>query len=130
MRRIGSKRKFLAIVVMAILLGVAAPGTSFGHDDHGINRGRENRDNRKWSKRNRKCGKFVKCHGARNGRWDRRGTRADREANINPRVKVRRNFQFENDRLRLRNGKQHRDHANQFLRNRGRRFGSGVIVND
>lgn len=130
MRLFSNRRRFLAIMVMALLLGVAAPTTSFGNDDHGRDRGRDNRDNRQWARRKRKCGKFVNCHDARDGRWDRRGPRGDRVANINPRIRVRRNRDFENDRFVIRNRRLHRDHANLFLRNRGRRFGRGAIVND
>jgi hypothetical protein len=68
MRHPGRKRNFIGIVVMTLLLAVAMPATSFGSEQvrrHG--RGR-NFDNRK-------CGKFVNCHDARDGRWDKRGRR-------------------------------------------------------
>src|SRR3981081_3046945 len=93
MKVFGNKWNFLAIVVMAMMLAAIAPATSFGQDDHDKNRGRENwqegqhrgRDNRNdgdWSRRNRKCGKFVNCHDARDGRWDRGGPRGERVGNV------------------------------------------------
>lgn len=60
----------MAIFVLALLLGLAMPATSFGKD-HGRRRGR-GRDFDNWG---RKCGKFVNCHDARNGRRDGRGPR-------------------------------------------------------
>ena len=128
MKVFGNKGNLLAIMVMALLLSAAAPITSFGQG-HGRGRDRDNSSNRGWSKHNRKCGKFVNCHDARDGRWDRRGPRGDRVANINPNIHFRRNRSFENARVIVRN-RRNRDHANRYLRNRGRRFGSGVIVND
>ena len=97
MRQLSSTRNFLAIIVMALLLAVASPATSFGQDRNG--RGRD-RDNQDWSKRNRKCGKFVNCHDARNGRWDRRGARGDRVGNVIVRDRFRqrvRNRNFNDD---------------------------------
>lgn len=102
-------RNFLAIFVMALMLAAAAPVTSFANDDHGkhrgqgngegrSNRGWENRDDRDWTKHNRKCGKFVNCHDARNGRWDNRGPRGDRVGNRVRNIDLRNRF-----RNRLRN---------------------------
>lgn len=75
MRRSDTKRNFLAILIMGLMLLIVAPTTSFAQDR---NNGR-NRDwnNGNWS-RNRKCGKFVNCHDAREGRVDGRGARGDR----------------------------------------------------
>src|SRR5687767_9937284 len=64
----GSERKFVGIIVMALLLVVAIPATSFGKEQ-----GRRNGRGRNFD--SRKCGKFVNCHDARNGRWDGRGRR-------------------------------------------------------
>jgi hypothetical protein len=73
------KGNFFAVALMAILLALSVPATSLAMDrDHG----RDNRDNRSWSKHNRKCGKFVNCHDARDGKWDRRGARGDRVGNV------------------------------------------------
>ncbi|HSS22345.1 MAG TPA: hypothetical protein VLL54_19900 [Pyrinomonadaceae bacterium] len=72
MRKSATKRNLLAVMLMGLLLLVVAPATSFGQGRHG------NRDWNNGSWRNGKCGKFVNCHDARNGRWDGRGARGDR----------------------------------------------------
>jgi hypothetical protein len=87
MKRSGTKRSFFAMTVLAVLLAVAMPATSFGkdHDRHG--RGRRG-----------KCGKFVNCHDARDGRRDGRGPRADRVSNFVLRNRLRnRNRRFDDD---------------------------------
>ena len=66
MRHAGRKRNFVGIIIMTLLLAMAMPATSFGKDK-GRRHGR-NFDNRK-------CGKFVNCHDARDGRWDKRARR-------------------------------------------------------
>jgi hypothetical protein len=58
-------RNFAAAIVMAVMLLVAMPATSFGKD-----RGRRHKRNSDW-----KCGRFVNCHDARDGRRDGRGFR-------------------------------------------------------
>ena len=69
-------------MVMGLLLVVAAPSTSFGQGrGHGRHNGRDRDWNSGWL-RNRKCGKFVNCHDARDGRWDGRGPRGDRVGNV------------------------------------------------
>ena len=75
------KGTFFAIAFMALLLALSVPVTSMGKDRNGKNRGRGDHDNQSWSKHNRKCGKFVNCHDARDGRWYGRGPRADRVGN-------------------------------------------------
>ena len=79
MRQLSSTRKFIALIVMTLLLAVATPSTSFGKQ-RGKWRHRGDRDNWNWSG-NRKCGKFVNCHDARDGRWDGRGPRRNRFGN-------------------------------------------------
>jgi hypothetical protein len=81
MRQFGNRRNFCAIIVLALLLLVTAASASFAQG-RGRDRNRGNSDNWNWSRNNRKCGKFVNCHDARNGRWDRRGPRGDRVGNI------------------------------------------------
>jgi hypothetical protein len=91
------KGNFFAVALMALLLVLSVPATSLAKDRHARNHG-DNHDNRSWSKHNRKCGKFVNCHDARNGKWDRRGARGDRVGNIvwrnrsRNRVNVNNNF--------------------------------------
>ena len=96
MKQLGNTRNFVAIIVMAILLSLAMSATAFGQDRHGRWRQRGNRDNSDWSKRNRKCGKFVNCHDARNGRWQRlneRGPQGQRVGNVIGSNRIRnRNF--------------------------------------
>jgi hypothetical protein len=105
-------QKFFAIAVMALLLALSVPATSLGQSR---SRGRHDGDwtNRNWSRHNRKkCGKFVNCHDARDGRWDNRGPRGDRVSN---RWRNRnRNFDG-NDRFRRRVA------TREFFRNRRNR---------
>jgi hypothetical protein len=101
MKQLGSTRNFVAIIVMALLMSLAASATAFGTDRHDRGRNRGNRDNSNWSKRNRKCGKFVNCHDARNGRWrrwDERGPRGQRVGNVVWRNRIG-NRNFNNSRL-------------------------------
>lgn len=67
MKQLGNRRGFVAVIVMAVLLALAMPATSFGKD-----RGRRNGRGGNWDK---KCAKFVNCHDARDGRWDGLGRR-------------------------------------------------------
>jgi hypothetical protein len=117
-------RSLILGAVAALLLAVAVPSTTLAQGKgrgrgHGngdwSNRVEHSRSNRDWRDsigRNRnynrhydkKCGKFVNCHDARNGRWDGRGPRRNRLGNV-----VWRN--------RLRN----RTNTNDFWRNRTRR---------
>jgi hypothetical protein len=77
------------VVVMSVSMGVFAQGRGKGNDrglgvfgqgrgrgnDRGLGvlgQGRDRGENRGLGK---KCGKFVNCHDARNGRWDGRGPR-------------------------------------------------------
>lgn len=105
-------------LIAALLLAVAMPSTALAQG-RGHGRGRtgdwSNRTehNRGWSKRaehdrdwsnrgwrtrrahlpnyNKKCGKFVNCHDARNGRLDNRGPRGDRVGYANSRSRRYRN---------------------------------------
>ena len=69
MRYTSKLRSLVAISFMALLLAVIVPTTAFGQG-RGHGRGRNSDD---W-----KCGKFVNCHDARDGRRDGRGPRIDR----------------------------------------------------
>ena len=103
-----SKRKqsLISVVVLGLLLMLAMPGTAFGQNRNRGHRGQ----NRDWSKHQRKCGKFVNCHDARDGRVDGRGPN-----------RFRRNSRWRN-----------RDRNNWALRNRNRRIidtnGRSVLV--
>ena len=94
MRNSRSKQNLLRIAVVGLLFIFALPATAFA-DKRG--RGR----NRDFDKRARKCGKFINCHDARDGRWDGRGPRGDfdnrsRRLFRNDRFRDR----FESDRFR------------------------------
>ena len=60
-----------AALVLMLILSVSADALAQGR---GHGRGRGGFDGF-----NGKCGKFVNCHDARNGRWDGRGPRRRRE---------------------------------------------------
>lgn len=119
MKRSGSKRYLFAMTVISLLLALAMPATSFGKDRGRNGRGR---DNRRW-----KCGKFVNCHDARDGRWDGRGPRRNRLDSLARwrRARLRNRNRNFNNRLIFRN-LQNRDRdfdRNDFWRTRQRRFG-------
>lgn len=66
MTETSKRRSFIAMITLALLLAVSMPATSLGQ-------GRRN--NRGSNSANWKCGKFVNCHDARDGRIDGRGRR-------------------------------------------------------
>ena len=61
-------RKLIGVAALVLLLGLSvssgALGQGRGHGHGGFNNGFD-----------KKCGKFVNCHDARDGRWDGRGPR-------------------------------------------------------
>ena len=57
------RRNFVLLMLMTFLLVAIVPATSFGGDRGRRGRGRD----QSW-----KCGKFINCHDARDGRRDRR----------------------------------------------------------
>ena len=94
MKRIRSHR-FILMLVTALLIFAVPMLTAAQGRGRGLGRGH----NRNW-----KCGVFVNCHDARNGRLDGRGPRANRIGFRNRifvdrgrRVRVRRNRPFDND---------------------------------
>jgi hypothetical protein len=68
MQRLNSQKNFVSFILVAMLIVIVLPATSFGKD-RGRRHGR-GRDFDNW-----KCGRFVNCHDARDGRWDGRGRR-------------------------------------------------------
>ena len=88
-----SLRKGLLFGSLAIMFLMALPSTGLAQGrGHGKNRGNQN-----W-----KCGKFVNCHDARDGRWDR----GDRRRNISrnndyweQRNRYRNNYRYNRQRL-------------------------------
>lgn len=76
-------QKLFIVLAMALMLIAAVPTSSVGKDRNGRRwRGRDNRDDSSWFRRNRKCRKFRNCHDARDGRWDGRGPSGDRVSSI------------------------------------------------
>jgi len=67
----GLKRRvhLFGIAILALMLALTLPLTAFGQG-HGHGRGRG-------PDLGKKCGKFVNCHDAREGRWDGRGPKQD-----------------------------------------------------
>ncbi len=137
MRNSISTRTLILSAVAALLLAVAIPSTALaqgrghgrgqggGNWSNRVERNQSNRDwrtNRDWRNRsanlpnyNKKCGKFVNCHDARNGRIDGRGPRGTSVGNLVWRNRLR-NRQYVNNNLVIRNRSN-----NSFWRNRTRR---------
>lgn len=69
MRVFTDNRMILRVAVIALLVIMAMPATSFAQRGRGRGRGRD------FDRSDRKCEKFVNCHDARDGRWDGRGPR-------------------------------------------------------
>jgi len=128
----------ILVAVAALLLAIAIPSTALaqGHG-HGNGKGRGNGDwsnrierdrstsvwrnttgrNRNYTRQyNKKCGKFVNCHDARNGRIDGRGPRGTSVGNVIWRNRLRNRRFMNNDNLVIRNRSN-----NNFWRNRNRR---------
>ena len=88
MKNLMRRHNFLAVAVMALLLALIIPATAFGQG-----RGRHYGRGGIFGNPRNKCGVFVNCHDARDGRWDGRGPRGDRVGNIvvlrNRRIRMR-----------------------------------------
>ena len=102
----------LKIAVLALLLAVGLPLEAMG----------QGRGRRVGNGLSKKCGKFVNCHDARDGRWDGRGPRRSLGLFDRIRIRNRRNRRFDNDFDRF--GRRDRDIRimNRERRVRGRRF--------
>ena len=122
MRHSNSRRSLLSMIILTLLVAVIVPATALGQG-HGRGHGRGGI----FGNPNNKCGKFVNCHDASEGRVDGRGPRADRVGNI-LRARVRRHRNFENDDLMFRNRRLNRNRRH-FWRNHGRRVGRRVMEN-
>ncbi|HEV8590063.1 MAG TPA: hypothetical protein VGQ72_14405 [Pyrinomonadaceae bacterium] len=118
MKNLRRRRSVLAAMFFALAVLLALPAMSFAQ---GRGRGRGRGADLSW-----KCGKFVNCHDARNGRWDGRGPRGSR-------VGIFRNRRVNNGVIffpRGRNRRVDRDGDGDFDRNdvllgRMRRHGRG-----
>ena len=116
MRYSRNPRVFFSTIILTLLLAVVLPATALGQG-----RGRGYRNRGIFGDRHNKCGKFVNCHDARDGRWDGRGPRGSRVGNIvwRNRFRSRRNRNFDNDRFIIRNRRWHRNNTT-YWRNRNR----------
>jgi hypothetical protein len=103
------KGSLFSMMVLSLLLAVVLPATALGQG-----RGRGHGRGGIFGSNHNKCGKFVNCHDARDGRWDGRGPRGSRVGNI-----------LRSNRIRNRRDRDRSD----WWRNRGRRVGRRVIVN-
>ncbi len=122
----GKKRSLFSLIVLTLLLAVVVPATALGQ---GRGRGQGLGRGGIFGNPKNKCGKFVNCHDARNGRIDGRGPRGNRVGNIlNTRIRRNRNHRFDNDDLAFRNRRLNRNRRH-FWRNHGRRVGPRVIEN-
>jgi hypothetical protein len=95
------------MIILTILLAVVLPTTALGQG-----RGRGHGRGGIFGNPNNKCGKFVNCHDARDGRWDGRGPRGTRVSNtiLGRRLRFRRNRNLNNDRFIIRNRRVNRDY--------------------
>jgi hypothetical protein len=74
MRNSNGMKCLFTSIMLTVLMAVLIPATASGQGrGHGKGHGRSDI----WgsSHNNKKCGKFVNCHDARDGRWDGRGRR-------------------------------------------------------
>lgn len=101
-----------ALLVLLMILSVST-------DVLGQGRGR--RAGGRVSQMDRKCGKFVNCHDARDGRWDGRGPR--RDVSLTDRIfgRRRRNRDRDDDLERIIRRRRNRDRDDDFERTTRRR---------
>jgi hypothetical protein len=102
MRHSKNRTGLLSMIILTLLLAVVLPTTALGQG-----RGRGHGRGGIFGNPNNKCGKFVNCHDARDGRWDGRGPRGTRVGNV---MRVRRHRNFDNDRFIIRNRRVNRDY--------------------
>jgi hypothetical protein len=79
----------------------------------------QGRNRRVFRNSDKKCGKFVNCHDARDGRWDGRGPRRDNSSLFGIFRRSRRD-RDRDDRFERRRSRRDRD-SDRFERRRGRR---------
>lgn len=107
MRHSKSPTALFSMIILTILLAVVLPTTALGQG-----RGRGHGRGGIFGNPNNKCGKFVNCHDARDGRWDGRGPRGTSVGNIlrGRRVRARRHRNVDDDRFIIRNRRVNRDY--------------------
>ena len=80
--KVKARKNLISIAVFALLFMIAMPATALADNWDRGRRGRDrDREGRDWSRYQRKCGKFINCRNARDGRWDGRGPRRFRVNN-------------------------------------------------
>ena len=107
MRHSKNLTALFSMMILTLLLAVLLPTTAMGQG-----RGRGHGQGGIFGNPNNKCGKFVNCHDARDGRWDGRGPRGTRVGNVQwrNRTHYRRHRNFDNDRVTIRNRRVNRDY--------------------
>jgi hypothetical protein len=107
MRHSKNLTALFSMVILTLLLAVVVPTTALGQG-----RGRGHGRGGIFGNPNNKCGKFVNCHDARDGRWDGRGPRGTRVGNVllGRRIRARRHRNLDNDRYIIRNRRVNRDY--------------------
>ena len=107
MKHLRTRKGVLSTIILTVFLAVAIPATALGQGrGHGKGHGNSRGHNQTWhTSNNKKCGKFVNCHDARDGRWDGRGPRGDRVGNStrHPRYRTRTTNRWLQRRARLLN---------------------------
>jgi len=113
MRHSKNLTALFSMMILTLLLAVLLPTTALGQG-----RGRGHGRGGIFGDSHNKCGKFVNCHDARDGRWDGRGPRGTRVGDVlwPNRIRYRRHRNFDNDRFIIRNRRVNRD----YWRNRRR----------
>jgi hypothetical protein len=107
MRHSKNLTAIFSMIILTLSLAVVLPTTALGQG-----RGRGHGQGGIFGDSKNKCGKFVNCHDARDGRWDGRGPRGDRVGNVNfgRRARFHRHRNFDNDRFIIRNRRVNRDY--------------------
>jgi len=107
MRHSKSLTALFSMLILTLLLALAVPTTALGQG-----RGRGHGRGGIFGNPNNKCGKFINCHDARDGRVDGRGPRGTSVGNIllGRRIRARRHRNIDNDRLIIRNRRVNRDY--------------------
>ena len=107
MKHSKNRTGLISMIILTLLLAVVLPTTALGQG-----RGRGHGRGGIFGDSKNKCGKFVNCHDARDGRWDGRGPRGTSVGNVilGRRFRARRHRNFDDDRFIIRNRRVNRDY--------------------
>ena len=114
MRLPKNKQNLISLAMLALLLTLVLPsGAAADQRDRGRGRDHDNSD--------RKCEKFVNCHDARDGRWDGKGPRRNRNSRFVHRNRFDDRFERRNNRMTRRSEirEVNRTNTARFRRSRG-----------